>query len=160
MATGTYPAVRLGRAKTGQRDATPFEVVTAKEERVLVARRQELTEGNFSWALYLLERRGLVERDQRQYGGYPHWRSPKPVLIITAMFRICRLVLAPEAHKLSNDAVVVGDHGCRALGADLELIRDAAHRRVLAVLDLDAVLETTTPHQPNMLARRHWLNAL
>jgi hypothetical protein len=27
---------------------------------------------------------------------------------------------------------------------------------VLAVFDLEAMLETTTPHRPNMLARRHW----
>ena len=40
VATGTYPAVRLGRAKTGQRDATLFEAVKAGEKRVLVARRK------------------------------------------------------------------------------------------------------------------------
>ena len=38
---------------------------------------KQLAEGNFSRALYSLERRGLVERDQRQYGGYPHWKITK-----------------------------------------------------------------------------------
>jgi hypothetical protein len=47
VATGTYPAVRLGRAKTGQRDATLFEAVKADEKRVLVARRQATGGGKF-----------------------------------------------------------------------------------------------------------------
>jgi hypothetical protein len=41
------PAVRLGRAKTGQRDATLFEAVKADEKRVLVARRQATGGGKF-----------------------------------------------------------------------------------------------------------------